>query len=156
MKINKSKDQNQKTKGFTDLAGKISASKGSVSNWGEMSILLNSKNDKGVPTILILEQALELISEPTKHETLSFRRERYHCVRNTFMCFHGGSTGFPAALEEKYGVSKFETGEILLHELENRVSRPTIEKKYRYQTIEMVDKVDPKKVNVKTIRHLIK
>jgi len=156
MSKNNSKDQNQKPKGFTDLAGIIAASKGQIHSWEKMSALLNSKNDKGVPTILTFEQALELISNPSKYDHLQFRRERYECARKTFACFHGGVTGFPQALEEKYGYSQFETGEILLNELENKTSRPIVEKKYRYQTIEMVDKLDPKKVNIKTIKHLIK
>ena len=157
MKINKKvKDQNPRHKVSKDLAGVISASKGRISNWSDMSVLLDSKNDKGVPSILTFEQALELISEPTKFDTLSFRKERYLCVLNTFKTFHGGVTGFPRALEEKYGYSQFETGEILLNEIENRSSRPILEKKYRYQTIEMIDKLDPKKVIVKTIRHIVK
>lgn len=156
MKINKVKDQTKSHKVAADLAGKISASKGRISNWSEMSILLNSKNDKGVPTLLTFEQALELISEPTKFDTLPFRKERYQCVLNTFKVFHGGVTGFPQSLEEKYGYSQYETGEILLEELRVKKGLPIIEKKYRYQTIEMQDKNDPKKVILKTIKHLVK
>lgn len=150
------KDQNPRHKVSKDLAGKISASKGRISNWSEMSTLLDSKNDKGVPSILTFEQALELISEPTRRESLPFRKERFNCVLNTFKTFHGGVTGFPQSLEEKYGYSQFETGEILLNEIENRSSRPILEEKYRYQTIKMSDKNDPKKVIVKTIRHIVK